>query len=157
MLISSFSSSFRSKRKAHLKGGFTLIEVLVVISIMAILSAILVSYSRQNGQQLLLISAIAKVETLISRAKFISVQTFFEDQSGIICAHGVKVEKDEDSISIFKVEKDGNCPDPEGGYENLHINDDWKLSGELNNLELGESGIDIIDSFDYVVFVPPTP
>ena len=62
--------------------GFTLIELMVVMSIVAFLTTILVGYSKQSGRQLLLVTTEAKILSLISRTKCLSIETFLKDLVG---------------------------------------------------------------------------
>jgi len=67
-----------NKKSTGKSTGFTLIETLVVITIVGVLSSILVGYSRQSGKIIALTSTEAKFLSLFSRAKFLSIETFFD-------------------------------------------------------------------------------
>ncbi|MEK7182769.1 MAG: prepilin-type N-terminal cleavage/methylation domain-containing protein [Patescibacteria group bacterium] len=70
MAISSSSTSTN-------QSGFTLIELLVVVGITVVLTTIVAGYSREGGRQLALVGTETKMLNLLSRAKFLSVETFF--------------------------------------------------------------------------------
>lgn len=158
MATSNFSEFFRRKDK-----GFTLFEVLIVISIIAILSGILVGYSRQNSRQLALATSQAKLVSLVSRAKFLSIQTYFQPAEGslplgkVICAYGVRVE--DSRVFIFQ-DVDTTCSRNPSTY--TYGGDDVDLSGDLNELDLTDSLVNIVEDdvlpeIRYIIFVPPEP
>jgi len=149
------------KRKSY---GFTIIELVVVFGIIITMSTILISYSRRSGRQLLLSSTESKVVGLISRAKFLSIQTFFEDTSlgaGLtkICAYGVHVDSTANEIFIFqdRVNSSVDCPGDNKYSPSGLI--DARLTGELNEVKL-DSQIMYMSgttNLDDVVFIPPDP
>ena len=157
MATSNSSGSFRRK-----ENGFTLFEILIVMSIIAILSMVLVGYSRQSSRQLALATSQAKLTSLVSRAKFLALQTYFRPPNDIpfgkvICGYGVKVEARK--IFIFQ-DIDTTCSANIDSY--IYSGDDVELTGELNELNLENSVISIVpdDSFpelDFAIFVPPEP
>jgi len=141
--------------------GFTLIELIVVMGIVAILSSILVGYSRQSSRNLLLTSTEAKTLSLISRAKFLSIETFFEQLgqplgAGRICAYGVHVDYDEGEIFIFQERSTtDDCTVTDKIYN--PSGEDAKLTGELDVVKVDTNILTLAGSLDNVVFVPPDP
>ena len=149
MVISPFSASP--------KGGFTLVEMMIVVSIIVILSAILIGYSGQSSKQLLLTSTEAKILSLISRAKFLSIETFFAGASGVgpqICAYGVKVDRNAQEIFIFQ-DRASECP----ANDRYDSDNDLKLDGEVNKIVLDSAVVRVTDetSLSDLVFIPPDP
>lgn len=149
-----------------LKDGFSLIEMLVVMSITLVLSAILIGYSREAGRQLLLISSQAKVVNLISRAKSLSVATFI-DTNGLpasgeskICGYGVHVDKELGQVFIFR-DLAVDCSDSaSSSYRVFSEGSDEKLQGTLDLFSLPDTiqfGTATDTTLINVLFIPPDP
>ncbi|MEX2054034.1 MAG: prepilin-type N-terminal cleavage/methylation domain-containing protein [Candidatus Colwellbacteria bacterium] len=158
MLTSHSSGSFKRKQK-----GFTLLEVIIVIAIVTALSSMLLGYSQRNSQQLRLATNQAKLASLMSRAKALSIQTFFQaqDPDEAICGHGVRFDIARQKAVIFRdVDTPGSggsrCSREIGDYE-YNSDRDSDLTGELNELTLGAGGIELDSDGGYVIFVPPEP
>lgn len=158
-------SSVSSERNHR---GFTLLEIVVVMGIMAVLSSLMLGYSQRNSKQVLLATTQAKMASVFSRAKFLSLQSFFSTNSSVgddefICAHGVEVDFDEQRISIFQSISD-ECAGPENLSDTNYIDEylDYEkvyLEGELNRLHLSEQrGVELVGEGQYtVIFIPPEP
>ncbi|MDP1538756.1 MAG: hypothetical protein Q8M00_01875, partial [bacterium] len=56
--------------------AFTTIEILVIIGILSLLSATLILYSRTAEHQIVLFKEQAKVISILSRAKSLSIVTY---------------------------------------------------------------------------------
>lgn len=67
--------------------GFTMIEILVVITTVTILTAVVLLYNHQGESQLILFKEQSRLLSEISRAKVFSVETF--NQSGVPCGFGI--------------------------------------------------------------------
>ena len=161
------SDSFRRNKK-----GFTLIEIVVVMGIISILSSMMIGYSQRNSKQVLLATTQAKLVSVFSRAKFLSIQSFFnlENADDFVCAYGVKVDfgADPQKVYIFKSVNDEPCSGPDSLSDNSFLDDydldtglynTVDLSGELNQLQLSDKGVTLSGngSDDYVIFIPPEP
>jgi len=139
--------------------GFTLLELLVVIGITAVLLSMTLGYSRESTRQLALTSTQAKMLSLINRAKFLSIETFFGGgRSGDqrICAYGVMVDTSSQEMFIFQdLSGTGNCP----GDSNGSYNEGEKLSGELNEVNLQDTLVTFTEdtNLSEAVFIPPDP
>ncbi|PIR98088.1 MAG: hypothetical protein COT89_01465 [Candidatus Colwellbacteria bacterium CG10_big_fil_rev_8_21_14_0_10_42_22] len=168
MLTSKFLTS--SRKKSRHQGGFTLIEVAVVIGVVAILSSALLAYSRQNNRQIQLISSAIRLENIISRAQFLSLQSYFGSES--VCAQGVRIDGPNQEVFIYEVgERQGidgclNGTDREIVKNRLLFekytyvkNNDNRLEGGTNTLSFKSGEIELKPSDDVVdiVFVPPLP
>jgi len=147
------------------RGGFSLIEMLVVMSITLMLSAILIGYTREAGRQLLLVSSQAKIVNLISRAKSLSVATFI-DEKGLptdpaapkICGYGVRVDRDLKQVFIFR-DLAVDCSDPASAGYRVFGAGDVKLLSTLDVFSVPDAAIQFGDdtTLENVLFIPPDP
>lgn len=68
------------------RGGFTLIEMIIVIAIMAILATVFLSYDKSGERQVILLGEQTKVVALLNRAKALAlggaVRTIDEVKTG---------------------------------------------------------------------------
>jgi len=164
MLISSFLTS-SNKNKSQNNSGFTLIEILIVISVMAVLSTALLTYSQTMGRQLETVTTVGKIEALIARAKALSIQTYFDDDANSrICAYGIYVDRAAQTISIYQ-DIHAECPSPKDGSNWLdgygYDGEDVLLTGETSAISLINLDVEIIvggdSDLNSVSFVPPIP
>jgi prepilin-type N-terminal cleavage/methylation domain-containing protein len=81
------------------KKGFTLIEILVVLAITAMLSAIAIVYSRVGQNQISLSIESSKIAELILEAKELSIATYSENAA--TCAYGVHFDFTQQTYSLF--------------------------------------------------------
>lgn len=136
--------------------GFTIIELLVVLGIMAMLSSVAILYSRTGEQQIFLFKEQAKVVSAILRAKSLAIQTFaqtFAETKVGVCGYGVHfIGAPDNQFILFKdlvatIGSDCSTADHKysGETENFEVN---KLDNNLKFVQLGLADI---------VFVPPDP
>jgi prepilin-type N-terminal cleavage/methylation domain-containing protein len=127
--------------------GFTLIEFLVVLGIMALLSSIAILYSRTGEQQILLFKEQAKVVSVILRAKSLAIQTFAETSAGV-CGYGVHFFPDGRFILFKDLAED--CASSDRAYSGS-----FEDFGEVNQLDpalrFSELGL------NEILFIPPDP
>lgn len=125
--------------------GFTLIEMLFVLGIISVLSAILIVYSRAGEQQILVFRDQTKIINAVLRAKSLSLATF--GKSGVPCGYGVHFEKPRTFI-IFKDIAD-DCSRTDHRYsESNEIVESINLDSALSFSDL---------TFSDVLFIPPDP
>ena len=83
--------------------GFTLIEVVAVIGVLAVTSAILIANNRLNELQISLNTNIAGITSVINRAKSLTLQGAGADKN--ICGYGVNfaqgLNNDPDTYTIY--------------------------------------------------------
>ncbi len=130
------------------RAGFTLIEMLIVISILTFLISVLVLYNRTGERQLILLREQAKFISVVLRAKSLALNTFVENEPA--CGYGVVIE--EQTYFIYK-DLASNCHNSDHVYSGLAF--DEKLDNEIHSLDsaLKFYRLDIRD----ILFVPPNP
>lgn len=120
--------------------GFSLVELIVVISIVVIFTTILIVYNRSSDNQIIFFNSESLVFNSLLRVKTLAIETFQPTQAApgipneVICGWGVHFEdrsSDEDSFTIFKdLDVSGSktpCETSGSGY------------GVYNNSSSGES------------------
>ncbi len=133
--------------------GFTLIETLVVVSILMLMTSMLVLYNRTGERQILLLREKARLISVIFRAKSLALNTFIEDEAA--CGYGVHIGPSASSgqagYFIFR-DKAINCRMSDRVYTDAT---DEIVSGSEVQLDpaLQFKQTDITD----IVFVPPNP
>jgi len=141
--------------------GFTLVELMVVLSIITVLTSILVGYSKQNSKYLLLSTTQARVLSIVSRAKFLSIETFFfQDLGGPgpsrkTCGYGVHVDTSANEIFIFQDRRPAMAGCPANNIWNPGL--DARLTGELDSVKINPELMTLGGTLRNVVFVPPDP
>jgi prepilin-type N-terminal cleavage/methylation domain-containing protein len=138
-------------------GGYTLVEILVVIGVVGILSGTALSYNRMAGSNLTIFRTQAVLIGYLNRAKALSQQRFNSER---VCAFGVYFAEDGKSFLIFgdKIEDPAKtrCRDRVGLYAGNGVYDVG--SDQIIDLPLIlESGISL-NSEVYgkgIVFLPP--
>lgn len=146
------------------KLGFTLIEVIIVVSVTLILSTFAIGYNREASRQLTLVTYQSKLVNLISTAKSFSVHTFIEGPIVVgapkVCGYGVSLGKDINGVFngeafIFR-DLALNCL----LTDNKYGPGDKKLTGDKNVLRIDQSTSQFIVSettFTDIIFIPPDP
>lgn len=133
--------------------GFTLIETLVVLSILMLMTSMLVLYNRTGERQILLLREKARLISVIFRAKSLALNTFIEDEPA--CGYGVHIGPSAGSgqagYFIFR-DKAINCRVSDRVYSDA--SDEIVAGSEVRldpGIKFGQA--DIVD----IVFVPPNP
>lgn len=80
--------------------GFTLIEVLVVLGVTILLSSVIITYSSESREQILLGIEKAKLVQVISKAKSLSISTY--NQPDVPCGYGVVINIEERTYQLFR-------------------------------------------------------
>lgn len=133
------------KKNPILRSGFTLIEMLVVISITALLSSVLIVYSRIGERQILLFREQSKVINIILKSKSLALQTYVTGEK--VCGYGVHFEVPRTAILFRDLADDCSASDDvysgsTEDFEKLNL-DNLIVFSELN--------------FTDILFIPPDP
>lgn len=134
--------------------GFTVIEMIVIIGILSLLSAILVVYIRAGENQIVLFREQAKVIGILSRAKSLGISTF--GRAGVPCGYGVHFEMS-GTFLIFK-DLASNCQASDQKYSGsaeLLPNESFQLNPAVKFETLTLSDILFIPPDPLVVITPP--
>ena len=101
------------------KGGFTLIEMLVVIAIIGILSGMTLIYNRSGAEQLKLFKEESMVVGLLNRARALAAEKFNKNPDS--CAFGIHFTAGSPNFSLFQDLKpvaNEFCKEFDGSYNN---------------------------------------
>lgn len=131
--------------------GFTLIEIIVSIGIIALLSAVLLTYNRAGERQIILFKEQAKVISILSRAKSLSISAFGQGN----CGYGVHLE----APRTFLIFKDipstvGDCSSADKKYSGTGTSEkfDNSLSFTLDSAVEFDSSLTTLSD---IIFIPP--
>lgn len=145
----------RTNRKSNI-AGFTLIEMVIVLAIIGMLLALGANSTRFNRSEFVLSTNQDKLRGLISRAKFLTVNSLIGPD---VCGYGVRIDKSESKAVVFQINRDISSPCPQRGdlnYENKVVSlTKTPLEGTLNALYF-DKGVVVNNSFD-IYFLPPDP
>lgn len=154
MHILDFSASLG---KFSHKRGFTLIEMAVTLGLVAILSGIMIGYSRSAAKSLALSGKESEVLGMILYTKSLSQSFIISKPVGeSICAYGLHVDRVNKKIFVFqdRVLDSEDCD----GSDDIYTSGE-ELLGEKNNINIGAefAFISSTDDLNDVIFIPPDP
>ena len=137
-------------------GGFTVIEMLVVLGVSAILSTMFIGYGSGLRGQLEVIQEEAKLIQTILRAKTFSIQALANEEGVVACGYGVHIDNNNQEYFIFRKEKEMQDCDSRSDESYR-----WALPSEIvgerkkfdNKIIFDGGSSNIVD----VVFLPPKP
>lgn len=149
-LFSLLNSHSRSRRS---RSGFTLIEILVVISITAVFSLMSLTYSKAGERQTALYVEAQKLAGLIFRAKSLSLTTY-RDANPNRCGYGIEINYAAKTYSLFAYQEPSvpNCPSLTSAPPNFRTMISTYAIDSRLVLKNSAS-----DSLSLVLFVPPNP
>ena len=140
------------------KKGFTIIEMMVTLSIVTLLTVMVLAYSRQSERVTNLIRDSDKIIYELRRAQNLAMLTLQQPSSQAICGWGIRLNKGNTSDQLPQT--------PQTEYSlffDLCVAGTSKGNGQYDEGETFETikllkGVEIFKSnVDSVVFVPPEP
>ncbi len=104
----------REMQHRNKRGGFSLVEMLVAISIMMILSGVMVGYSRSSEKQIALTTDRERVISVVNHVRDLSLATAYVAGKKV-CGYGILFGQQ--TMQIYSTVKDtsNQCPDPSLG------------------------------------------
>jgi hypothetical protein len=126
--------------------SFTLIEMLIAVSITVLLSSVLIIYSRVGENQIILFKDQARIVGTLLRAKNLAFQIYSEGAE--VCGYGAYLDPVSGNFIIYK-----DLADP-------CSNSDNKYSGASEDFELNKLDLKLKFSnpeFSDILFIPPEP
>jgi len=87
--------------------GFTIVELIVTFSVIAILASYMIVYNKTNKTQIVLSLEQAKLVDALNTAKSLTLSTYVEGNSS--CGYGVYINYRNNSYEIFKYGQPPNC------------------------------------------------
>ena len=159
-----------------MRKGFTVLELLIVISITVMMSALAISYRSSTQQQVGLYVEVQKLAELILRAKSLAISTY-NDPGQVLpfdvvnCGYGINVDYDRNGYDLFSYQvkrvgqgqgqdceniniiKDGNGPNA----DKMVILSSHDVAPGVFILENRTKQANPNKSIHIVFFVPPAP
>ncbi len=135
----------------HDAGGFTLIELLVTLGVMAILSSLLIVYTRGSESQIKILKEKAVVITMIQRARAFALNTLQSDARN--CGYGVAV-LDEVSLVMWRDVGNKSCNDANGIYDGESENVGDVIHFVSGIIFRNRATPNFLES---ILFIPPDP
>lgn len=130
--------------------GFTLIEVLVVISILAMLTSFLVLYNRTGESQVTLLQEKTNIISTISRAKNLALGVLVQNNNQLItCGYGVYFKNN--NYFIYQ-DLASDCRGSDRRYSGDGSGE--RIDNETYNLP---TALQLSSDISDVLFVPPLP
>src|SRR5512144_1181344 len=82
-----------------MRGGFTLIESMIAVTITVLLSSFVITYSSTGRQQISLTVERAKLVQVVSRAKSMALNRYKDTDP--VCGYGISVDYDNAQYMLF--------------------------------------------------------
>jgi prepilin-type N-terminal cleavage/methylation domain-containing protein len=138
-----------------LKSGFTLVELMVTVTLIGLFVSMASFYNRTADKQIALYREQAKVVNAIYKARSLAIATYSKstDAKSNVCGYGIHIASST-SLVIFEVlpSLSGECGpsysyDSAGDFETINL-----LGVKINTLN-GDISYDNVD----IIFIPPDP
>jgi len=148
------SNRFRIPRVFH-ERGFTLVELLVTVSLIILFVATAAAYNRSADQQVALFREQGKVINSVYNARSLAIETYSRsgDRSTVPCGYGIHIDEGGKSIVLFKdlPLADGSCQ----VYEQSNFIPLFNAGEIVETIALTD--VSVSATFSDILFVPPDP
>lgn len=140
--------------------GFTIIETLVVVAVLAMVSATVILYGKRSSRYTALYVEKQKTAELILRAKSLAISTYTNPVN--TCGFGFMADYTRKTYSVFSYRLDPLNPDCDQ-IKSTRINPDRvvKVNSSSSDVPLNSNLIfqtpPPADAIAYLLFVPPDP
>ena len=139
-------------------GGFTLIEVLIVIAISAMLSTIVITYSSISRNEVSVTVEAAKISQAIFQAKTLALTEYANSQHA--CGYGVSFNYGAGTYSIFEYDPLDAPPCPDStAIKSISPDEMVQYNNITWNIPISKGVVFLTktDSAALVLFYPPDP
>lgn len=137
------------------RSGFTLVEVMVVLAVTAMLSAVILVYNASTRETLRLFTEKARMAQVIMRAKSLALSTY-ADEGGIPCGYGVQIDRANNTYRMVGY-RPRSCSD----RAQIEISSDAFTDVPQSTFPLPATlafaSTDPLEDLSYVLFIPPDP
>lgn len=132
------------------KNAFTLVELLVTLSIIMIFMSGTIIYNKTTNQQMALFREEGNIIAMIQKAKSLAVSTFSVAGDEIPCGYGIHMFPEENKVIIFK-----EIPGPSNSDCTFFQGNFYNEEEKIEELKLKE--VFLSANFNDILFIPPDP
>jgi prepilin-type N-terminal cleavage/methylation domain-containing protein len=136
--------------------GFTVVELIVTIGVIAVLAGYLIVYNKNSQAQIILSLEQAKLVDALNTAKSLTLSTYIENFSS--CGYGVYINYSNNSYEIFKYGQPPNCGAIASSSLSSILSNSSYTKIKTTNLPkeviFDNSGSNKLDA---IFFIPPDP
>jgi prepilin-type N-terminal cleavage/methylation domain-containing protein len=136
--------------------GFTVVELIVTIGVIAVLASYLILYNKNSQAQIILSLEQAKLVDALNTAKSLTLSTYIENFSS--CGYGVYINYSNNSYEIFKYGQPPNCGAiASSSLSSILSNSSYtkiKTTNLPKEVVFNNSGSNKLDA---IFFIPPDP
>ncbi len=154
---------FSNKNKNFKDLGFTLIELMVTVSLTVLFTAFAATSNRSTNNQIALYTEQGKIINLIYKARSLAISTYTrtENSEDVPCGYGIYLNKIDYQSPVSEIIIFKDLPDFDGTCK---VYTDFINQQNLYNYDEGEnfevvklSNVEVNANFTSMLFIPPDP